>query len=129
MKLKVHQVFGAMQALDAIIRDKRPMPQLGKFRLARMQAKLLPEFQTANAQRAELIRKYGQPRLDGQTEVTRENMALFNAEWEPIAEADVEVDVGPIRLCDLDLSNEGDPVLNGALEASELLLLGDLVTE
>jgi hypothetical protein len=123
MRLTIAQVFSAMQALDAIIREKRAMPQLGKYRLARMHAKLLPEFVAANARRDGLITKYGRPRDDGQFAVPPDRMAELNAEWEPIAEAYVGVDVEPIRLADL-----GDQV-NGALEAIELLLLGDLVTE
>jgi hypothetical protein len=129
MRLKIRRLFDAVQALDAIIREKRPMPQLGKFRLARMHAKLLPEFVAANAQRDELIQKHGDRREeDGQLWVPPARMVEFSAEWEPIAEHEVEVDIEPIRLADLALGKPDDPA-NGALEASELLLLGDLVTE
>lgn len=132
MRLKIHQVFNAVQALDAIIREKRRMPQLGKFRLARMHAKLLPEFVTANAQREELIRRHGNVQPDGQFMVGPAAMRAFTAEWEPIAEAEVDVDVEPISVTssEISLAAPGDwDEHNGPIEASELLLLGDLVTE
>lgn len=128
MKLTIQQVYGAMQALDAIIRDKRPMPQLGKYRLARLHAKLAPEFTWANAQRDELIRKHGETMQDGQFGVPPERMAAFLDEWDPIATALVDVDVEPVCLGDLALGPPDDPA-NGAVEASELVLLGDLVAE
>lgn len=126
MRLKIRQVFNAMQVLDAIIRERRPMPQLGKFRLARMHTKLLAEFATANAQRDELIRKHGNAQSDGQFMVGADFMAEFAADWDPIADAEVDVDIEPIRLADLVVA---DPDANGAIEASELLMLGELVTE
>ena len=129
MKLKIRQVFDAIQVLDAVIRERRPMPQLGKYRLARMHRKLLPDFQVANAQREELITKYGVPRAeDGVLQVPNERMPDFNAEWDPIADHEVELDIEPVRLADMALGKPDDPA-NGALEASELLVLGDLVTE
>jgi len=123
MKLTIAQVFNAVTALHAIITDKRPMPQVGKYRLARVHSLLLPEYLVASAQRDELIRKHGVPREGGGHIVPDENMAAFNAEWLPIGEAVIEVDVEPVRLADLTIDG------NGGVEASELIMLGPLVTE
>jgi hypothetical protein len=127
MKLKISRVFDAMQALNAIIGEKRPIPQMGKFRLARMHAKLLPEFVTANAQREELITRHSQGAMntDGQVWVPPERLSEFNAEWEPIAETEIDVDIAPVRIVELIV----DGAANGGVEAGELILLGDLVTE
>jgi len=123
MQLTINRVFETTITLATIMREKRPMPQIGKFRVARMHAKLLPEFNTANTQRDDLIAKYGAVREDGQTEVPAERMPDFTAEWNPIAESTIEVDIEPLRLADITIDG------NGAIESSELQMLGDLVTE
>lgn len=128
MQLTIRQVFDAVPALDAIIREKRPMPQLGKFRLARMHARLLAEFATANVLRDELITRHGDRREDGTFWVPPERLAEFNADWDPIAAATVEVDIAPVHLADLLLGTSADPA-NGAIEVNELLALGELVAE
>jgi hypothetical protein len=58
MQLTVQQVYDATLVIAKIIREGRPMPQKGKFQLARMHAKLLPEFNIANAQREDMIKAY-----------------------------------------------------------------------
>lgn len=125
MQLTIAQVFAAVPTLDTIILEKRPMPQVAKYRLARMYGKLLAEFTPANAQRDDLVRKHGDDLGDGSFFVPPERMAEFNAEWLPIAEHVLDVDIEPIRLSAL--GTPDDP--NGAIEASELLSLGDLVIE
>lgn len=134
MKLTIAQVFNAVTALHAIITDKRPMPQVGKYRLARVHSLLLPEYLVASAQRDELIRKHGVPREGGGFIVPDENLAAFTADWEPIATTVVDIDVEPVPLSRLTLrsgpaTGEQDMATNGALEVGEIVLLGPLVTE
>ena len=58
MKLTVQKAMDATLVISQIIREARPMPQKGKYRLARLHAKLLPEFQTINTRRDEMITAY-----------------------------------------------------------------------
>lgn len=125
MQLTVQQVYDATVTVSQIIREARSMPQRGKFRLARLHAKLLPEFTTIEAQRDALIKEHGDP-VDGQVDkwmVTPERMDEFNAAWKPVGDEVIDVDVTPIPLADLDGGG------NGAIEAHELVVLGDLISE
>lgn len=130
MKLKVEQVFDGCLVLSQIIREKRPAPQKGAYRLARMHAKLLPEFQTIAAQRDALITAYDHkvpsaiPGAPDENRVPDDKLTEFQEAWKKIAEEEIEVDVEPIPLSQLDL---GDSVA-ASITASELITLGELVT-
>ena len=115
------------------------MPQKGKYRLARMHAKLLPEFTTINKQRDDMIMAYDAHVMnvvhneDGTMAsvespeycVPEGKMDEFTAAWRQIGEQEIEVDIEPISLEQLDLGGHED----GAISAVDLITLGDLVTE
>lgn len=150
MKLKVQQVFDATLTLSQIIRDQngvpradgsaavpRPMSQKGKYRIARLHAKLLPEYTVANERRDAMIKAYGyHPPVPAAGDegakamvpspefgVPDDKLAEFNAAWKEIAEQEIDLDVEPIPLAMLDLGDTTD----GSIQAAELILLGDLV--
>lgn len=139
MKLKVQQVFDVTLLVTQIIRENRPMPQKGKYRLSRLHAKLLPEFTTANARRDEMITAYQHhetttvPMPDGtettttaeQFSVPTDKMPEFNAAWKEIADEEIEIEIDPIPLAYLDLGDKAD----GSISANELVTLADLVKE
>lgn len=146
MKLKVQHVMDATLVISKIIRDARAMPQKGKYRLARMHAKLLPEFLTINERRDAMIRAYdtrmkvpdpnysnhldplnkGVPMIDGpEFTVPDDKSDEFNAAWKEIADEEIDVNVEPIPLAQLDLGASQD----GSIEAGELITLGDLVKD
>ena len=143
MKLTVQKVLDTTLTLTNIINRAPAMPIKGKYRLARMHAKLLPEFNLANAKRDELITAYGfhpmeqvpapteteplgiEVRTSDKFAVPPDKLAEFAAAWKEIAEEEIEVDVQPIPLAQLDLGDDK----NGSLEAHEIIVLGDLVTE
>lgn len=123
MKLTVQQVWDATLTISAIIRDRRPMPLRGKFRLARMHAWLLPEFTIISERRDALIKDYHL--WNGEAWAVPDNMMEhFAAAWKDIGAMDIEIQVEPISLGDLDL-----PGQNGAVEAHEMAALGDLIVE
>lgn len=120
MKLSANQLRDATLTVSQIIRESRSMPQIGKFRLARLHAKLIPEFTVIEIQRDNLIKEHG-ALVEGETDkwqVPDANMADFNAAWKVIADHEIEVDVIPIPIGDLD-----------SIEAGELVMLGELVSE
>lgn len=137
MKLKAQHVFTATLVLAQIIREGRPMPQKGKYRIARMHAKLLQEFNVLNAQRDELIKAYDHHELvpdplDAEKRVPSpdfsvpaDKMPEFLEAWGKIASEDLEVDVQPIPLGQLDLGDGKD----GCIHAAELIDLDDLVCD
>lgn len=125
MKLKVQHVFDATLLLSKIINEQRPMPQRGKFRLARMHGALLPEFNVINASRDALIMSYQTPTENGQWIVPEDKAQHFAAAWQEIAGQEIEVTVQPIALADLDFGSEAD----GSIESHELITLGELVSE
>jgi hypothetical protein len=140
MKLKVGHVFEAMFVLTRIINENRPLPQKGAYRVARLHAKLMPEFQTISARRDALITAYdyramvpgpqskddplGQNMVPAsQNSVPPDKMEEFQAAWKDLAAEEIEVDVEAVPLAQLDL---GDSVA-GCIQTSELITLGDLV--
>lgn len=138
MKLTVQQTMDAVLVISQIIREQRPMPQRGKYRLARMHAKLLPEFQTINAQRDDLIKAYNHhetiknkdPATGAESEVINQEFSVpldkmgeFTEAWKKIGGEEIDIDIEPIPLSQLDLGDNAD----GSIQASELITLGDLV--
>lgn len=125
MKLKVQHVFDATLLVSQIIRERRPMPQKGSYRLARMHAKLQPEFDTIANQRDALITAYDHKAPEAEAfSVPDDKLAEFQEAWKKVADEEIEVAVEPIPLVYLDL---GDSVV-GSISASELIVLGDLVS-
>ncbi len=136
MKLKAQQVFDATRVVAQIINDNRPMPQKGKYRMARLHDKLLPEFQTLNAQRDAMITAYDHRESTGgqdgapvvvsdQFSVPADKAAEFTAAWKEIGDQEIEVAVEPVPLAYLELADNAD----GSITGHELVLLGDLVCE
>ena len=137
MKLKAQAVFDATLVLSQIIRENRPMPQKGSYRLARLHAKLLPEFNVITAKRDEMITAYGYHApipghlVDGERQraeafsVPPDKADEFSAAWAEFAKEEIEVEAEPIPLAQIDL---GDTHA-GAISASELVTLGELVAE
>ncbi len=142
MKLKVQQVMDATIVLTRIVNDRRPMPQRGKYLVARMHAKLLPEFKIIDGRRDEMIRAYNNPQtrvvpgsiqaegespqmepIEGQWQVPADKMPEFTEAWKAIGAEEIDVDVQAIPLLSLSLPDGSD----GAIEANELITLGDLV--
>lgn len=120
MKLTAQQVRDATLMVSQIIREARTMSQLGKFRLARLHSKLMGEFNTIEAQRDALIQEHG-TLIEGTTDkwsVPESAMLAFSKAWSQVADAEMEVDVTPVSIADLD-----------NIEAAELIMLGELVSE
>src|SRR4051812_29792109 len=59
MNLKVQHLMDSTLVISEIIRDNAPMPQKGKYRLARMHPKMVKEFEIINQQRNDMIKAYG----------------------------------------------------------------------
>ena len=135
MKMTVGKMMDATLTIAAIMREKRPMPQAAKFKLARIHAKLFPEFTTANDQREAMIKAYGVPQktnqggleieIEGQFMVPEDKLPEFNAAWKEIADVEIDLDITPISLREIDLGG----MSNGSIEANEFAALGALVTE
>ncbi len=142
MKLKVQNVMDATILISQIIRECRPMPQKGKYRLARMHAKLLPEFNTINKQRDDMIKVYdhhpmvsaGGSKEDplgqimapsAEFSVPEDKLEEFFAAWKEIGDGEIDVDVVPMPMSQFDLGDK----INGSLEGNDILVLGQLVTE
>ena len=124
MRLKVQQVFEATQVLAAIINENRPLPTKGKYRVARMHAKLFPEFTTANDQRTAKIVSYDYKNDAEQPAVPDEKMPEFVAWWNELAGEEIEVGIEPIPIDQLCIPGADSPI-----SFAEFGVLGDLVAE
>lgn len=148
MKLKVEHIFEAMVTLSQIIRDERHLPLKGNYHLARLHAKLLPDFQVISTKRDEIIKSFDVhqkipdptfvwdrtqdpmqqniPMIDGPGYIiTPELQEAFIAQWKPLGEEEIEIDLQPIPLASLDL---GQTTIGG-ITARELSILGELVRD
>lgn len=136
MKLTVNRVLEVTEVIAKIIRENRPMPLKGAYRLARMHAKLYAEYLPITARRDAMIKAYDfHPILPSGTEgisieseqfaVPADKMEEYADAWKQVAEEEIDVNVEPIPLAQLDL---GDTVA-GSVTANELITLGDLVAE
>ena len=133
-----------MPVITAIINEKRPLPQVGKYRIARMHAKLLPEFNTLDERRSAMIRAYDAPELEinfrdalgdhvgpearptGRYVVPGDKIDEFNAAWKEILGEEIEIPgLEPLPLKHLTVSDDAD----GAIEAYEIVTLGELIAE
>lgn len=133
MKLTILHVFNVTPILAQIIAEKRPLPLKGAYRVARLQAKLQAEFQTIAEKRDALIVAYdhkarpaGAP--DDAPEVPTvpdDKVEDFLAKWADLGAEEIEVDVQPIPLSQLDLGAD----TAGALTAAELMVLAELVVD
>src|SRR5258706_12575771 len=101
MILTAQAVMDSTIIITRIINQSRPMPQRGKYLLARLHQKLLPEFTLLTARRDEMIRAY-ETRLvvDGletsEFTVPADKMAEFAAAWKEIGSQKTELEVQPI---------------------------------
>lgn len=129
MQLTAQQVFDSAMLVARIIRENRPLPLKGAYRLARMHAKLLIEFTPIAEKRDGLITAYDHKAkdLDGVEaqafSVPPDKAEEFGEAWKEIAEQKIEVEVEPIPLEQLDAGGVG------SITASELITLGELVRE
>lgn len=140
MKLKVQHVADAALVVTNIINRAPPMPQRGKYLLARMHAKLIPEFKIIDARRDEMIKAYDNPQVNeelladgtkvvtpvaGQWQVPPDKMPEFIAAWKVVGDEEIDVDVQPIPIRAISLPDGSD----GAIEAHELITLGELIAD
>lgn len=138
MKLKVQHIMDSMLVVTNIINRQAPMPQRGKYLLARLHTKLLPEYKVIDARRDEMIKVYNNPQtktetlangdvlitpVEGEWQVPPDKMPEFLAAWKLIGDEEIEVDIQPLPLTALCMSNGTE----GLIEASEFITLGDLV--
>lgn len=135
MKLTAQHVFDAAPIVAQIIREQRPMPQKGSYRLARLHKALAAEYATVCERRDALIVAYdhkvkvkdaaGNDTDQEISSVPADKAAEFFAAWKEIADEEIEVNVEPIPLVYIDLGDE----TAGSIRANELITLGELVCE
>ena len=142
MKLTLQNVYGATLVLANIIQEQRVMPQKAKYRIARLHTKLFPEFKLIDARRDELIKAYNNPQtkvvqkatadqpeivveVPGEWQVPADKLPEFTAAWIEIGNEEIEIDMQPIPLSCLEMGDGKD----GAIEASELITLGEMVSD
>ena len=132
MKLTAQHVYDVTLLITQIINERRPMPTKGAYRIARLHAKLLPEFNTINAQRESMIKAYdthhkilvGEDLVDGpEFVVPPDKLDEFTVAWKEIGETEIDINVEPIPVADLDIAGASN------ITAGEFITLGDLVKE
>lgn len=141
MKLTAGKVFAVFPVLTAIINEKRVLPMKGAYRVARMAAKLQAEYQIVAEKRDAIILAYDhkafpagitdevaarvKPAPEKVPTVPPDKVEDFAAKVGELFETEIEVEVQPIPLSQLDLG-DGQP---SQITAAELVALGELVVD
>jgi len=147
VKITADRLLMALPIIATIIRERRVMPQKGKFAFARMHAALMPDFTLINQQRDEIIKTYNfHPEVarpakptDSEDDIAKgfvmepskefavpeDKMAEFAEKWKEIGESELTLNVEPISMKLFDLGAMTD----GSIEANEIIEMGDLITE
>jgi hypothetical protein len=152
MKLKTANVIQSAAILTAIINSDRPLPTKGKYRVTRMQKVLAKEAALLEEQRSNLVKKMGEEIFEGEGEkrtskgwqVSLDKMPEFVKEWESILGSEIDVQVEPIPLSQLDTggvvemevietaedgSKKKVKKMVDPITISEIALLGDLISD
>lgn len=129
MKLTAERVWAALPVIDKIIGEKRPLTIKGAYRIARLFAKLEPEFRVLEHRRNAMIAAYGfkaPPAEGGEPVLTvpADKEAEFHANWAATVKDEIEADVAPIPLSLLGPADADSPIT-----AAEMLALGDLLID
>lgn len=141
MKLTIQHVFDATPVLAAIMRENRPLPSKGKYRIARMHRKMEVEWKTIAERYNAMVKAYEhqRPMIGGlqveptewnlkdpgcvmQDAVPDDKLAEFMAQWKELAAEEIEVAVEPIPIDQLCLEGEV-----GSISAAEFSTLDTLV--
>lgn len=120
MKLKISTLFSAYLVLSTIIKEKRPLAQKGKFRVARLYDQLTPEFTRVDGERNTLIVRFGEE-VNGNYHVAESSpeWPKFVAAWNEFAAIEIDVEAEKIPLADL--GEDG-------IEAQEFLTLLEFIS-
>lgn len=127
MKVPAGIVLAAYEILTRLIKDKEPMPTMGRMGVSLMLSEIAPKAQVVAEQRDALIEKYGESK-EGQVSITLA-MAGWGAwvkEWTEVAAKDLEVAVEPIKISLLDSG-----YVDRGIRIDEIgtLLAGGLITK
>lgn len=125
------QVHDAMVALANIIRQPRMIPQIAKFKIAKMHSILEPQCTVIEAARAALIQQYGQEVFADdlktisngwQVEPGTPAWDAYLSGWDAIRAESLTVAVSPLMVQMLGNDPKG-------VEAAECKLLGDFLID
>lgn len=136
MQMTVREVVVAHQALIGILNCKPTLPQAAHYRLARAYKALQEEATTAEEQRTKIIMELGQEvkdaegKLTGAWEVPEKDaegketadIKTYRERWGAVADVTIDVKAQPMSITIFGDHENG-------LQAAEIALLGDLITD
>jgi hypothetical protein len=131
MNLTYGEIHCARRGANMVLGGKRNIPQIAKFKLARIHDVLDKVFGPLEEYRIGLVQKHGQEKfadeaktvsLGWQIEENSDAYKAFEKDWEEFCKQTMDVTVTPITLAMLGDASDG-------IEALEFKLLGPLVIE
>jgi hypothetical protein len=138
MKLTAGELYDAQIGLASIIRNDRAMPQIAKFKVARMHTFLEPYYKTIEDRRIAAVQQFGEEQFHDEEKTKSKGwgiaensdaMKLYLAAWDAIRAQEMEVNIHPLTLQLLGDSENGPaagefkmlgPLVINALEEAEL---------
>jgi hypothetical protein len=100
MKLTIQQILEAAPVLKKV--TSFPLSAKVSYNIMRNMRKIEHEIKPFEESRLQLVRKYGHPGEDGRTSVLDENLELFYKDIASLLEEDIEVDIRPIKIDQLE---------------------------
>lgn len=131
MLMNAGQIHDAASAIGDISEHPRLIPQIAKFKLARMHEALRKHFVSIELERAELVQRYGEMKYKDEAKTQPIGWGLFEQDegfkgyikdWNAIRERMLEVNITPITLQMLGNDVKG-------VEVDEFARLGPLVID
>jgi hypothetical protein len=109
MRITAGQLYDAVHGLNSILDAQRPrmIPQVGKFRLAKLHTILERHYVLIEAQRAAIVQKLGHEVFTDEAKTKSGGWSVepgtppfdqYIKEWNAVREQELEVDVKPITL-------------------------------
>jgi len=96
MKLKIKEVLEASAVLQKI--TSFSLPAKVSYNIMRNMKKIEHEIKPFEESRLQLVHKYGKQSEDGKVSVTEENLQDFYKDVASLLDEDVEVDIRPIKI-------------------------------
>lgn len=131
MQLTAGEIWDATEVLAGIIRRPRQLPQLAKYKIAKMHNLLSPIYDKIEEERIALVEKYGHETFHDEAktkskgwevEEGSEAMKLYRPAWDAVRSRVLQVAITPLTMQLLGDSEHG-------IEAGEFKFLGPLVVD
>lgn len=100
IELKMIELINSIEALREI--NSQVLPMRAAFQLARISREVQKEYDTFETARKKLLETYGTKEENGNYKISKENVEDFNNEINDLLQIDIQLNIEPVVLEDLE---------------------------